>query len=128
MQPDSAGFSLYPVPTDFGEGFFHVDSKTVLWASVSALMRKHYGEENLTRLSRDCKFGPGTATRLKQQETSVGVDIVDKIARFFHVQAWELLVPSFDPSNRPTLQPLSEQERRLYSRLAEVAKEIKESS
>jgi transcriptional regulator with XRE-family HTH domain len=102
------------------------DSKKLLWKSVEALMLKHYGEENLSRLSRDCKIGPGTATRLKQAETSVGLEIIDKIAKHFQVSSWELLVPNFDPSNRPTLQPVTEHERRLYERLREVAKEIKE--
>jgi hypothetical protein len=104
------------------------DSRKVLWQSVSALMKKHYGGENLTRLAGDCKFGPGTASRLKEAKTSVGVEIIDKIAKHFHVSSWELLVPGFDPANRPTLQPISEQERKLYARLAEVAKEIKEGS
>jgi transcriptional regulator with XRE-family HTH domain len=93
---------------------------------VHALMLKHYGKENLTRLARECKIGPGTASRLKEGETSVGLETIDKIARHFNVQAWELLVPNFDPANRPTLQPITEQERRLYERLREVAKEIKE--
>lgn len=91
-------------------------------------MLKHYGKENLTRLARECKIGPGSASRLKEGETSVGLDIVDKIAKHFHVQPWELLVPHFDPDNRPALQPLSESERRLYKRLAEVAKDIKEQT
>lgn len=104
------------------------DSKRLLWNAVLALMQKHYGGENLSRLARDCKIGPGTATRLKQGETSVGLEIIDKIAKHFHVQSWELLVPDFDPSNRPTLQPVSEQERKLYERLREVAREIKEGS
>lgn len=104
-----------------------MDSKHALWKSVSALMHKHYGGENLTRLAKDCKFGPGTATRIKECQTSVGLDIVDKIAKSFHLHSWELLVPGFDPVNRPTLQPVSEQERRLYERLREVAKELKES-
>lgn len=88
----------------------------------------HYGGENLTRLARDCKIGPGTASRMKEAQTSVGLEVIDKIAKHFHVEAWELLVPHFDPKNRPTLQPLSEHERKLYARLAEVAKEIKEGS
>lgn len=103
-----------------------MDSKRVLWKSVLALMQKHYGEENLTRLARECKIGPGTASRMKEGATSVGLDIVDKIAKHFHIESWELLVPNFDPANRPTLQPVSEQERRLYERLREVAKELKE--
>lgn len=103
-----------------------VDSKKVLWKSVSALMKKHYGGENLTRLARDCGFGPGTSTRLKETKTSVGLEVIDKIAKHFHVEPWQLLIPGFNPDNMPTLQPLSEQERKLYERLAEVAKEIKE--
>lgn len=105
-----------------------LDSRKVLWKSVSALMHKHYGAENLTRLAKDCKVGPGTASRLKEAQTSVGLEIVDKIARHFHVEPWELLVPGFDPGNRPTLQPITEQERRMYERLREVAKEIKEGA
>jgi transcriptional regulator with XRE-family HTH domain len=103
------------------------DSRKALWRAVTKLMQKHYGGENLTRLAKDCKFGPGTASRMKEAKTSVGVEILDKIAKHFQVESWELLVPTFDPSNRPTLQPVSEQERRLYERLKEVAKEIKES-
>jgi hypothetical protein len=89
-------------------------------------MQKHYGKESLARLSRDCKISLGSCSRIKEQQTSVGLDIVDKIATHFHIEPWELLVPTFDPANRPTLQPLSEMERKLYARLAEVAKEFKE--
>lgn len=126
LQPNSEGVLPYPRSTDYGVGLSQVDSKRLLWKSVSALMRKHYGEENLTRLARECKIGPGSAARIKEQKTSVGLEIVDKIAKHFHLESWELLVPAFDPGNRPTLQPVSEQERRLYERLREVAKEIKE--
>jgi transcriptional regulator with XRE-family HTH domain len=100
-----------------------LDSKQLLWASVSALMQKHYGGENLTRLAKECKFGPGTASRLKEAQTSVGLDIIDKIAARFHVDVWELLVPGFDPSNRPALQPISETERELYAKFKELARE-----
>jgi transcriptional regulator with XRE-family HTH domain len=127
MQPNSERSFPYPLATDFGEGLGQVDSKHVLWNSVSSLMQKHYGEENLSRLARECKIGPASASRIKEAKTSVGLEIIDKIAKHFQVQTWELLVPAFDPSNRPTLQPVSEQERRLYERLREVAKEIKEA-
>ncbi len=126
MQPYSESSSGYAGATVFGVRVLSVDSKVVLWRSVSALMLKHYGEENLSRLARDCKFALTTSARLKAQETSVGVDIVDKIAKHFHVDPWELLVPTFDPANRPTLQPLSETERRLYAKFKQVAQEIKE--
>lgn len=52
------------------------DPKAILLANVSALMRHRYGRENLTRLANDCKLGPGTASRIKAQETSVGIDVL----------------------------------------------------
>ncbi len=79
------------------------ESKTTLWASVQALMRKRFGEENLNRLAREVKFGPATASRLKAQETSVGLDVVDKIAHAFGAEPWQLLVPGFNPDEPPGL-------------------------
>ncbi len=102
----------------------HIDSKAVLWASVLALMVKNYGRENLNRLAREAKIGPGTASRLKAQETSVGLDTIDKLAGHFNVEAWQLLVPGFEPDNMPVLQPVSPSERRLYERIMAAAKEI----
>ena len=85
-------------------------------------MTKRYGRENLTRLASDVKIGPGTCSRLKAQETSVGLEVIDKLATFFDVYPWELLVPTFDPDNRPTLQAITQAELELYKRIAAVVK------
>lgn len=77
------------------------DSKASLWAAVQALMNKRYGRENLNQLARDAKVGNGTAMRLKTQETSVGLDILDKLAQTFDVEPWQLLTPGFDPDSLP---------------------------
>ena len=99
-----------------------IDSRKVLWANLSALMDHHWKGENLTRLEREAGIGPGSATRLKEQKTSVGLELVDKIAHVFGVEAWQLLVPGLNPRAPPTLMPLSEQERAFYERVAEAAK------
>lgn len=72
------------------------DSKKVLWENVSQLMRMEFGRENLTQLAAKVGIGPGTSTRLKAQETSVGTDILDQIAHAFKVEPWQLLVPGID--------------------------------
>lgn len=59
-------------------------------------MQRRYGAENLTRLAKDAKFGPGSATRMKEQKTSVGIDILDKLAKLFKVEPWQLLAPGLD--------------------------------
>lgn len=127
-QPDSDGNTLYARRTKSGRKGDVDDSRKVLWQSVSALMTKHYGKENLTRLAHDCGIGPASASRLKEGKTSIGLELVDRIAKHFKVDPWQLLVPNFAPDNPPALQPMSETERRLYERLREVAKELKENT
>lgn len=83
------------------------DSKAALWQSILALMQRHYGEENLLRLSKEAHIGLGSTSRLKAQETSVGVDLIDKVAARFKLQPWQLLVPEFDADNPPELAKIS---------------------
>ena len=85
-------------------------------------MQKRYGKENLTRLAADAKIGPGTCSRMKAQETSVGLEVIDKVAALFDVEPWELLVPNFSPDNRPTLQAITSAELDLYRRIAAAVK------
>lgn len=99
-----------------------IDSRKVLWENVAALMSHHWRGENLTRLAREAGIGPGSATRLKEQKTSVGLELVDKLARVFGLEVWQLLVPGLNPRAPPTLMPMSEQERAFYERVAEAAK------
>lgn len=70
--------------------------KATLWENVRALMVLKYGKENLNALARDAKIGPGSATRIKEAKTSVGVDIVEKVAEAFKVEPWQLLAPGMD--------------------------------
>jgi len=101
-----------------------IDSYATLWQNVAALMVKHYGEENLSRLARECAIGLGTASRIKKQQTSVGIDILHAIAARFNLAPWQLLVPGFDPAHPPALQPVSDKERMLYERIMSAAKLI----
>ena len=97
-QPNSVGKTSYCAEME------KIDSKKVLWDNVSKLMVMRYGKENLTKLANSAKFGPGTATRIKDQETSVGTDILDKIADTFGLETWQLLVPHLDVENLPALE------------------------
>lgn len=99
------------------------EPKTILWENVAALMAHHWGGENLTRLSREAKIGPGTCTRIKEQQTSVGLDVLAKVAGAFQLQAWHLLTPNLDPTNPPVIY-LSRREADLYDRLRTSAREI----
>jgi hypothetical protein len=99
-----------------------VDSRKVVWESVSALMEKRWGGENLNRLAREAKIGPGTAARLKAQETSVGLQVLDQIAEAFDVATWQLLVPGMDAEAMPVLTPMTPAERAFLARIASAGK------
>jgi transcriptional regulator with XRE-family HTH domain len=79
------------------------DCKQILWKNVRALMMKTWGEENLRQLARDAGIGTGTAKRIKDQETSVGVDVLERIARLFKVEPWQLIAE--DVETGPDLSP-----------------------
>lgn len=70
------------------------DTKKHLWENVKLLMEKRYGRENIKRLAREAKIGTGTASRIKEAKTSVGLDVVEKVARLFRVPPASLLLPS----------------------------------
>lgn len=83
-------------------------SRETLWGAVSGLMRKVYGEENINRLARDVKMGPATVQRMKALDTSIGIDLIDRVADFFGVPAWQLLAPGLDQGAAPELlSPMS---------------------
>lgn len=103
------------------------EPKAILWANVSALMRHHWGKENLTRLARESGVGPGTATRIKEQSTSVGLDVLQSVARCFELQAWHLLTPNLDPSNPPVIY-LCREEAALYARMKSDLRELLKAS
>ena len=87
LQPHSVG--VFPYRSRMGKSA----AKTNLWENALALMNSRYGAENLSRLARETKIGPGSASRIKAQETSVGVDVLEKIAGNFAVEPWRLMAP-----------------------------------
>ena len=100
-----------------------MNTKKVLWINVLAIMDYHYGKENLSRFARETGCGPGTATRIKNMSTSVGIDVLEKIADRFKLQPWQLLTPNLDPANPPVAY-LSSYERELYQRLKLAAESL----
>lgn len=97
-----------------------INPKAILWNNIVALMRHSYGKENINQLHKESKVSLATFTRIKQQGTSVGIDIVGQVAAAFGLEAWQLLVPDLDPESVPTLEGESESwpfEAPLHARL-----------
>jgi hypothetical protein len=75
--------------------------KKHLSQNLTRLMEHKYGRENLNQLARDAKFGVATAQRMKDGETSVGLEMVEMAANVFGLHAWQLLCPGLDLANPP---------------------------
>ena len=88
LQPFLVG--AFPYRRWMGES----DTKPRIWNNLLRLMRERYGAENLSKLARDTGIGPGSASRIKAQETSIGVDVIEKIAKNFGIEPWQLLAPA----------------------------------
>lgn len=75
----------------------------VLWDNVRNLMIDRYGDEgeNLNRLAREAKIGPGTASRIKAKVTATRISTLQKIATRYNLQPWHLLLPALDPGDPP---------------------------
>lgn len=110
-------------PSRYASRMPGIEPKRILWSNVLRLMERRWGEENLTRLAREAKVGPGTCTRIKEQKTSVGLDVLQKLAGAFDLQAWHLLTPDLDPDNPPVIY-LNERERKLYENLRAAVREL----
>ena len=83
-------------------------SKKILANNLAILIAHRYGEMNQGAFIRDSKIANGNVTRLLGGETSVGLDLLDRLAKFFHVQPWALLVPNLNPADLPN--PVSHSE------------------
>lgn len=60
-------------------------------------MEHHWGEVHLLRLATEARVAQSSVSRLKTQESSPTADMLQKLARVFRLQAWQLLDPLLDP-------------------------------
>lgn len=102
----------------------NIDSRSVLWASVKALMVKEFGKENINQFSIRTGVPLATVGRIKAQETSVGLQVIDRIASTFGLAGWQLLVPGFDPHAPPVLRAAKNGEAVMYERFLAAAREL----
>lgn len=104
--------------------------KLVLRRNLKALMdkTKNYGPHTQGELHRKSGVAQSTIGRILSSEgEDSGIETVERIAKAYGLQGWQLMVAGMDPSNPPVLQPVSKAERALYDRLKELAKDMKES-
>lgn len=61
---------------------------------------------------------------LSEEGVDAGIETVDKLAKAYGLQGWQMMVAGMDPQNPPVLQPVSRAERELYDNLKKAAREF----
>lgn len=77
------------------------DPKRILWMNVCALMGEP--KPSIDAIVKRTKISRGTIQRMRDQKTSVGLDMLNEVAKAFGVRAWQLLVPGLNPNALPDL-------------------------
>lgn len=76
------------------------------------------GPRTQSELFRKSGVAQATIGRILSPEgVDAGIETVDKIARAYGLEGWQLLVAGMDPTNPPVLQPVSKEERAFYDRV-----------
>ena len=76
-----------------------MSTKQILWDNLKTLMIERYGDENLYQLNIDSndEITLGALSRIKMQETAIGLDVLDKLASFFNVTPAILITKNLTP-------------------------------
>lgn len=86
---------------------------------------RQYKDMNRTQFAEHCGMRNGTYFRLEGAEVTQHIESLDKIAKANDLEVWQLLVPSFDPSNPPAIRQLSETEKEFYEKMKEMSAFLK---
>lgn len=105
--PHSVGYVNRTRLVLFGRLDHMNDSKKILWNNVLTLMIQRYGEENCWRCAKESGVGPGTMTRIKNMETSVGIDTLEKLSALFGVEPYQLLIPGMGSHELTVLKQMN---------------------
>lgn len=88
-------------------------------------MANKHGPSSQGELFRKSGVAQATIGRILSGEgENARIETVEKLARAYGLEGWQLMVAGMDPSNPPVLQPLSKEERSLYDRLRSAAEDL----
>lgn len=96
----------------------------IVAANVARLLAASYGPRTQKDLRARAGIAQSTVSRILRGNQGAGIDVVEQIAHAYGLEAWQLMVPGFDPANPPILRSMSEQETQLYERLRALSAEF----
>ena len=93
--------------------------------NVRKLMEAHPDLDTIAKIVTAGGGSNGTVGRIVKGDVSTRVDAVAQVARVFGLEAWQLLVPSFDPDHPPSLEMDSRRADLLAAELENIAVRLK---
>lgn len=99
--------------------------RLTLARNLRAAMEAHPDLDTIEKLVKAGAGSNGTIGRMLQGQTACRIDALQQVARAFGMEAWQLLVPSFDPQSPPTLEMDSRRAALLAAELDDLAERIK---
>jgi transcriptional regulator with XRE-family HTH domain len=98
--------------------------RAVLARNLRNLMATKAGPRSQTALRKKSGVAQATIGRILKQETEAGVETVDRLAKAFGLEGWQMMVPGMDPTNPPVLMAATPAEKALYDRLRATVEDI----
>lgn len=98
---------------------------TALFSSnLQSLMRVDQSLNTQNALAKASKVGQRSIGRLLRQEQSPTLDMVERLAGAFHLEAWQMLVADFDPTNPPITKQIDDQQKEIWRRIREAFQDL----
>ena len=99
--------------------------RAVLRQNLKALMLNGDGPRSQSALHKKSGVAQATIGRILSVEgENARIETVDRIAKAYGLEPWQLLVAGMDPANAPVLQTVSSEESALYERLRIAAQDL----
>lgn len=99
--------------------------RAVLRQNLKALMTEGDGPRSQSALHKRSGVAQATIGRILSGEgENTRIETVERLAKAYGLEAWQLLVAGMDPANAPVLQAVSAEERSLYERLRIAAQDL----
>lgn len=94
----------------------------VLAENLRALMATHLDLDSQPKLAKAAKLNQTTIGRVLGAKHRVQIDTLESLARAFHLEPYQLLIPGLNARNPQVLRMLNAAEERLYKALEDARK------
>lgn len=98
--------------------------RRILATNLKALKLEHKLSQTKIAKMTNGAMDQTTVGRIERADIATTVDMIEALAEAFDLEPWQLLSPTFDPKNPPILRERSKEERELWKKLTESARQL----